>query len=81
MLFRSIVLTLCLSLFCLGAVVGCAPAPSTGQPSAGALAPSAPPAPEAFPSVTTAPTDVPALDDQAPPSVTTPIGDGPDLSI
>ncbi len=73
MLFRRLVLTLCLVLFCLGAVVGCAPPASTAQPSASYAACS--------PAVTVAPSEVPTFDEQAPPSTTTPTGEVPDLGI
>ena len=73
MFFRSIVLTLCLALVCLGALAGCAPPSSTVQPSADYAASS--------PAVTTAPSDVSPFAEQAPPSATTPPGDVPDLSI
>jgi hypothetical protein len=72
MFFRSIGLTLCLALVCLGAVVGCAPTASTAQSSAGS---------PVSPAVTAAPADVPTFDEQAPPSTTTPPADVPDLSL
>jgi hypothetical protein len=73
MFLRSIVLTLCVALFCLSAVVGCAPPSSTAQPPANLAAVS--------PAVTAAPADVPALDEQAPPNTTTPSIDGPEYSL
>ena len=55
MILRSIVLTLCLALFCLGAVVGCAPPADSAQPSLNA------PAPAASPAVTATSSDAPSL--------------------
>jgi hypothetical protein len=73
MFLRSIVLTLCVALVCLGAVAGCAPPSSTAQPPANYAAFS--------PAVTAAPADVPALDEQAPPNTTTPSTDVPEYSL
>ena len=76
MFLRSIVLTLCVALVCLGAVVGCAPPSSTAQPPANYAALS--------PAVTAAPAEVPALpalEEQAPPNTTTPATDVPEYSL
>ena len=52
MIFRSLALTLCLALFCLGPVAGCAPAVDAGS-SSGTI--------QATPATTVPPTDAPPL--------------------
>ena len=63
MIFRSLALTLCLAVFCLSLLVGCAPPVSTSS-SSGTV--------QANPATTVPPTDVPPFEGYVSPGTTTP---------
>ena len=74
MTFRSLALTLCLAVFCLSLIAGCAPPVNTSSPGTFQANPATtvPPTDVASPSTTVPSTDSPPLEGQALPSTTAP---------
>ena len=84
MIGRSIVLTLCLALFCLGPITGCAPRVGDGSsPPSVQTAPTEEGGLPADPSTTSlsdedsSESEIPEITEPAPPSTTTPVSEIP----